>query len=356
MHSESQWTHQEPLLADNSSWLAQDNCVDLDLGTNVPPEWFLSNGNYNFELGLASVDWSKINDNIDLDLGQNLITEYDSSNSLTPERACNSEDLNTWSCPNLPLISTSEPPYSCDQVTSSGIQSQNNSPSNRKALFHPHISQTNKLTLLAATLQWNGAMSATAHSDFFGLDLDLSNHLSPYTVSPEVLAQAQENLSHWIDLDDHYPPSAPEHSPRESLTGLTHDTHPTVKAQPVIKSPSIQSSSSYPDADIQSKCNVSSVRTTPQTPSLPAPSSLLTDPSTSKVVKSKQFHFVANSDKKTATRLRNTMTSRNLRQSKVSRIAQLERELEEQLQMTEKWKTRAKELGWAGNDDEADIQ
>lgn len=146
MHSESQWTHQEPLLADNSSWSEQDNCVDLDLGNNVPPEWFLSNGNYDFDLGLASVDWSKINDNIDLSLGQTLVAEYDSSNSLTPELSYKSEDLSTWPCPSLPLVSTSELPYPRDQDISSGIQSQNISPSNRKTSVHPHIFQINILT------------------------------------------------------------------------------------------------------------------------------------------------------------------------------------------------------------------
>lgn len=60
----------------------------------------------------------------------------------------------------------------------------------------------------------------------------------------------------------------------------------------------------------------------------------------------KTFHFVANSDKKTATRLRNTMTSRNLRQSKMSRIAQLEKELEKQKKEVEMWKRRAIEGGW----------
>lgn len=199
-------------------------------------------------------------------------------------------------------------------------------------------------------------MSATAHSDFFGLDLDLSNHLSPYDVSPEVFAQAQDNLSHWIDLDCNQQSSAPELSPPDSSTSFTHDKSTTAKAHSINKSPSVQSSLSYPDFDTRSNPNVHSLNNTPRTPSVPTPSSLLTDPSTSKVVKSKEFHFVANSDKKTATRLRNTMTSRNLRQSKVSRIAQLEKELEEQLRMTEKWRARAVELGWVGDEDEADSQ
>lgn len=62
----------------------------------------------------------------------------------------------------------------------------------------------------------------------------------------------------------------------------------------------------------------------------------------------KTFHFVANDDKRTATRIRNTMASRKLRDSKVSRIAALERELEAQAEELKLWRQRAIDAGWKG--------
>lgn len=331
--------------------------MNLDFGINVPPEWFFSNGNYNFDLDLASVDWSKVNDNTRFDLGQNLIQEYDIANPLTPEGLHDTDGLDTWSCPSIPSVSKSGTAYSSDQVISSGIQSQNDSPPNRKTFIHPHKYESRILTSFTAILQWNETMSATAHSDFFGLDLDLCNNLSPYTISPEVWAQAQENLSRWVDLDHEQTPDLPELSPPDSATHFRHDEHSPAKVDSLTKSPSTYStSSSYPDVVKQSSRDVVYINNKPHNSSLSTSKDILTYPSTSKVTKSKQFHFVANSDKKTATRLRNTMTSRNLRQSKVSRIAQLEKELEDQLRTTQKWKARAMELGWRGEDEEADKQ
>lgn len=63
----------------------------------------------------------------------------------------------------------------------------------------------------------------------------------------------------------------------------------------------------------------------------------------------KTFHFVANDDKRTATRIRNTMASRKLRDSKVSRIAALERELEAQAEELKLWRQRAIDAGWKGD-------
>lgn len=60
----------------------------------------------------------------------------------------------------------------------------------------------------------------------------------------------------------------------------------------------------------------------------------------------KTFHFVSNSDKKTATRIRNTMASRKLRDSKVSKIAALEVELEKQIEEAKMWRERAVSMGW----------
>lgn len=354
LYHESQWVAQQQLQADNSSRPNQDNCPDFDLGINVPSEWFHLNGNYNFDLDLASVDWSKIN-NTSLDLGQDVIADYDSSNSLTPEDLHNIGDLDTWSCPSTQFVPISGPSYSPDQLALSGIQSQNESPSNCKTSPDIQTSASDILTSNTATLRWDGTMSATAHSDFFGPDLDLANNLTPCTVSAEVWAQAQENLSRWIDLDADPTSQLPESSPSDALPSFTYDGQLPANAHILSKSPSTQSSSSsFLDTDVTGARKLAPATNVPQTSSALTSVSNLTEPSTSKVTKSKQFHFVANSDKKTATRLRNTMTSRNLRQSKVSRIAQLEKELAEQLSKTEKWKARAVELGWEGKDGNAE--
>ena len=58
------------------------------------------------------------------------------------------------------------------------------------------------------------------------------------------------------------------------------------------------------------------------------------------------FHFVLNSDKKRATQLRNTIASRMHRESKVSRIKELEKELERREREADVWQVRAKKMGW----------
>lgn len=204
-----------------------------------------------------------------------------------------------------------------------------------------------------ATLQWNETMPTTAHSDFFGLDLNFGGP-SAYTISPEVWAQAQEDLSQWTDLAHRSNSTDRDLFVPHSSGNIPQIIPESAGTQPLTKSPSVRSitdDSSCPDLDSTLKFTTSvpspsGTKTRPS--STTTPTTTLTDPSLSKVTKSKEFHFVANSDKKTATRLRNTMTSRNLRQSKVSRIAQLEKELEDQLAEAEKWKARALGMGWNG--------
>lgn len=135
---------------------------------------------------------------------------------------------------------------------------------------------------------------------FFGLDINVNNSLDHSELTADMIEQAQKNLQSWTDLT--LKPSSPGAKiAKNACSG------PSPKALTIQNSPTAKSNES-------------------------------------KVTKT--FHFVANSDKKTATRLRNTLASRSLRQSKVNRIAQLEKELEKQLQETETWQRRAIEAGW----------
>lgn len=152
-----------------------------------------------------------------------------------------------------------------------------------------------------SSLQWHtevegmmGNMS-TAHSDFFALDLGVG-----FGPSNDVLPVSDDNFGMPGGPSDVQVPSS---TPSPSLTRADK-----------------RSPTSAPSAPSRIEKNT------------------------------KTFHFVANSDKKTATRLRNTMTSRNLRQSKVSRIAELEKALEAQQAETEKWRQRALLAGWKGSD------
>lgn len=63
-------------------------------------------------------------------------------------------------------------------------------------------------------------------------------------------------------------------------------------------------------------------------------------------VQNRELHFISNDDKTTAKTLRNTITSRKYRASKVSRIRQLEDALSQQEHETSLWKARAVSLGW----------
>ncbi|KAK9344193.1 hypothetical protein V1522DRAFT_355214, partial [Lipomyces starkeyi] len=64
------------------------------------------------------------------------------------------------------------------------------------------------------------------------------------------------------------------------------------------------------------------------------------------VVADSEIHFVANADKMTARRIRNTVTAQRHRQNKVRRIRELEKLLDECEASKERWKKRALRLGW----------
>lgn len=167
-------------------------------------------------------------------------------------------------------------------------------------------------------LQWQSdMMSSTAHQDFFGLDLGVGYGPS-FAVSDEVLNKAQENLDIWAEVVSKSGSPADDLD-MSMLQDMSQSSMASASSPPTTTPPAKEGSKSPPSA------------------SLPK-------------MQKKIFHFVANSDKKTATRLRNTMTSRNLRQSKVSRIAELEKALERQAEETEKWRQRAMQSGWRGDD------
>lgn len=100
-------------------------------------------------------------------------------------------------------------------------------------------------------------------------------------------------------------------------------------------------------AHIETSTLVSPILETNSPPSLPTPtcstSPKSSSPAPAKVTK--EFHFVANSDKAGAARVRNTMASRKHRQSKVNRIAELEKLLAEAEEERDMWKQRALEKG-----------
>ncbi|KAK9490040.1 hypothetical protein V1508DRAFT_406645 [Lipomyces doorenjongii] len=64
------------------------------------------------------------------------------------------------------------------------------------------------------------------------------------------------------------------------------------------------------------------------------------------VVADSEIHFVANTDKKAAHRIRNKVTAQRHRQNKVRRIRELEKLLDECEVSKERWKQRALGLGW----------
>ncbi|KAK9386946.1 hypothetical protein V1515DRAFT_580644 [Lipomyces mesembrius] len=84
---------------------------------------------------------------------------------------------------------------------------------------------------------------------------------------------------------------------------------------------------------------------TGSTQTLPAPHSA-SAPAIDLVVADSEIHFVANADKKTARRIRNTVTAQCHRQNKVRRIRELEKLLDDCEVSKERWKQRALPLGW----------
>jgi len=175
-------------------------------------------------------------------------------------------------------------------------------------------------------------MTSTAHSDFFSLDLGAGNAPS-YSLPDDVLDRAEATLQKWALV-------APR-SDAQAASSVLHRDEALPNATGSVESGAASTNAVSSTLDILPEVT-------------PGPSKKRSSPSSShssslpdarnKVQKT--FHFVADSDKKTAARIRNTMTSRNLRQSKVSRITELERELERQQAEAEEWRRRAVEAGW----------
>lgn len=261
MYSDEQWLPCVPPVADSDLLWLQYSYLESDFGLHDYPPWSTSHG------------------------------YYDTASSWTP-------DESTEAC------------------------ADNNNEQHGQAMGSAAITSETKATKSnsgngdlgqSQTLQWNDAMTSTAHSDFFGLDIGLG-YEPLLELSNDMLVRARENLRLWTDVSSKPP------SPRK---GSAHS--PDSASSKGLKTPGTS-------ILVGSRCSFSGPSKTP---------------SPSKVQKT--FHFVENSDKKTATRLRNTMTSRNLRQSKLSRIAELEKELERQQQETEKWRQRAIQVGWIGD-------
>lgn len=243
MYSDLQWLEQTATRDNSDSRWYQDNYLDDEYGLCISP-WSLTTGNNIYDTN----------------------THSNSSTGWTPN-ANGQDDL------ELDNLRTDSDGFLSDAFI-------------EQELLQP----------VTTSLQWDGAMTATAHEEFFGLDLGVGfGPSSSTTVS-------------------------------ETCDGL----HNATRCSPVA----------FDQSQVESKLmvDVAAVQKSPVAPDK------IQFPHAAKIQKT--FHFVANSDKKTATRLRNTMTSRNLRQSKVSRIAQLEKELEEQKEEMELWKQRAIERGW----------
>lgn len=176
---------------------------------------------------------------------------------------------------------------------------------------------------LPSAFQWTDNGNESTHVDFFGLDLgigfgpDLVPVPSPDTAAS--IVPIDENLRKWAEIT-----SSQEASPQPHFMSSTTQLSPDVST--------LVNSTTNDDKPIKKR---------------PFMSEEISEPAKPAVKAQKTFHFVDNDDKKEATRLRNTTTSRNLRQSKISRIAELERLLEESQRQAKRWEQRAREAGWS---------
>lgn len=182
-------------------------------------------------------------------------------------------------------------------------------------------------------LHWNDRMTSNAHADFFGLDLGVG-YAPSCSIPADVFDRAEATLQRWSDVTS------------STKTRTVAGVLPSKETQPPSARPDTHRV--VTDDDVSLTPGVLPAATISPEPSKKRspPPSLSSNPAAQDLKINKTFHFVANNDKKTAARIRNTMTSRNLRQSKVSRIAELERELERQQAEAEMWKRRAVEAGW----------
>lgn len=201
-------------------------------------------------------------------------------------------------------------------------------------------------------------MTNAAHSDFFGLDLGVGYAPAPdYIVPNDTSERAEAVLQKWMHVTPSIAKAAAGALPPVTYGTTPSSTAPSVSFVDMLPNPDSPPATASPNTPSvpSTQQGADSARTTPIQPltDIPPNPSLYSakkrgSPSFScpPAKTQKTFHFVANNDKKTAARIRNTMTSRNLRQSKVSRIAELERALERQREESEMWRRRAVEAGW----------
>lgn len=292
---DEQWLHQVLQLADGSVLCEQANIVNDAYPLSGFHDWSSSFGTNN--------DNNNHNANPFLD---EVIYDFSgNTSSVSPEEVQTPPSLPLASQHNVFVLAECAPE---SQSTTNSLET------------HLHNSHNTAAPLSSSTaVHWTDSMSSTAagHSNFFGLDVAIDNNsFNGIDLPVEVFERAQRTLEAWSDL-----------TPADSASNLT----PMVPSTATVKSTSTSGSRSSSSSPKLTSSQSSPVLDTNQNKS-------------AKVTKT--FHFVENSDKKTATRLRNTMASRNLRQSKVNRIAQLEKELEKQLQEAEIWKRRAIAAGW----------
>ncbi|KAK5103744.1 hypothetical protein LTS08_003163 [Lithohypha guttulata] len=285
LHSDAQWLQQHALPSDSQSRSLQANDLD-DYGLQSVSPWFPSNGFHD----ITSFEWTP--------------------ESLLDFNAVDGNEATLATTAASPLVSKTNLQYPTSAVIEEDI-------------------------IDSSVLHCDGIMPTTA--DFFGLDIG-SGYGPSLEVSQEVLNRAQENLRKWTDI-----------SSSAASTSTLSTTSPDDSCQFDLLS---QLTATPPNSQ-QMSSNVTAPRSEQQNSRASSPEESTTkmgvlhkSQGTAPSKVQKTFHFVANSDKKTATRLRNTMTSRNLRQSKISRIAELERELEKQKEESELWRRRALEAGW----------
>ncbi|KAK9330969.1 hypothetical protein V1520DRAFT_325864 [Lipomyces starkeyi] len=167
-----------------------------------------------------------------------------------------------------------------------------------------------------------------------------SNALSS-TVDTDAFAipGAQSFLCHPIDGSQHVSPTA--------LLPPSSDILTSSHLEPEFADPLsfvIATSNGSANLDFVAESEPAFDSSTGSTQALPAHSA--SAPAIDLVVADSEIHFVANADKMTARRIRNTVTAQRHRQNNVRRIRELEKLLDECEASKERWKKRALRLGW----------
>lgn len=203
------------------------------------------------------------------------------------------------------------PEHSSSLVDSCSRQANEFDVSPSTAIFG-HESETSLISsTVSSSFRWTDDNISGNHTAFFGLDLGAGYgfEVTPHLTTPASDIPVEENLLKWAEVatksQGQSPRSPDSVAMSTSVSGLQKGASISKRARPS------ESNDSRPATKVH-----------------------------------KTFHFVDNDNKKEAARLRNTMTSRNLRQSKVSRIAELERLLEESRREANLWEGRARSSGW----------